>query len=81
MQSSILHVPYTKVFPSTSSKPQALCLCLHVSQYLEVIRHLILFFCSKKMVLASFGNLDGFVDKWQYNNIRGVKLQLRPMEI
>jgi hypothetical protein len=33
------------------------------------------------MVLASFGNLDGFVDKWQYNNIRGLKLQLRPMEI
>jgi GTPase SAR1 family protein len=44
----------------------------HTMKYdLEVIRQLILFFCRGKMVLASFGNLHGFVDKWQ-NHIIGM---------
>jgi GTPase SAR1 family protein len=44
----------------------------HTMKYdLKVIRQLILFFCRGKMVLASFGNLHGFVDKWQ-NHILGM---------
>jgi hypothetical protein len=44
----------------------------HTMKYdLEVIRQLILFFCRGKMVLASFSNLHGFVDKWQ-NHIIGM---------